>query len=61
MRIRLHGTETEVQAAADHLAHLLDVLDTSRLYPDRPPSRLVRLYLTVAPPTATKSEIPKGA
>ncbi|MCX5332116.1 hypothetical protein [Streptomyces sp. NBC_00140] len=60
MRIRLHGTEPEVQATADHLARVLEVLDTSRLYPDRPPSQLVRLYLTVTPPTAC-TQIPKGA
>ncbi|SCK05865.1 hypothetical protein [Streptomyces sp. WMMB 322] len=59
MRIRLHGTEDECRPTADHLAEHLDVLDISRPYPDRPPSRLVRLYLTANPPTdaATSREI----
>lgn len=60
MRIRLHGTEPEVLATTDRLARVLEVLDASRLYPDRPPSRLVRLYLTVTSPTAN-TEILKGA
>ncbi|MBH1934258.1 hypothetical protein I5Q34_08105 [Streptomyces sp. AV19] len=49
MRIRIHGTEAECRRTADRLAQVLDVLDVSRPYPDRPPSRLVRLYLTVNP------------
>ncbi|MFD9211796.1 hypothetical protein ACFVY9_01515 [Streptomyces sp. NPDC059544] len=50
MRMRLHGTELECLQLAHQLAQVLEVLDTSPLYPDRPPSRLVRLYLTVIPP-----------
>ncbi|MFF4735326.1 hypothetical protein ACFY2W_05405 [Streptomyces sp. NPDC001262] len=50
MRIRLHGTEDECRRTADYLARVLDVLDTSRPYPDRPSSRLVRIYLTANPP-----------
>ncbi|MET7701334.1 hypothetical protein [Streptomyces sp. NPDC005485] len=64
MRIRLHGTEPEVRTTADHLAHVLEVLDESRPYADRPPSRLVRLYLAVTPPTTgtkANSETTKGA
>ena len=61
MRIRLHGTAPEVRATADHLARVLDVLDESRPYPDRPQSRFVRLYLTVTPPAADNSEIPEEA
>ncbi|MET8808134.1 hypothetical protein [Streptomyces sp. NPDC004546] len=56
MRIRLHGTEAEVRAMAEHLARVLDALDISRPYPDRPPSRLVRLYLIVTPPTAEAAD-----
>ncbi|MFD8034687.1 hypothetical protein ACFV3F_39340 [Streptomyces sp. NPDC059717] len=56
MRIRLHGTEAEVRATADHLARALEVLDISRPYPDRPPSRLVRLYLTITPPTGEATD-----
>lgn len=50
MRIRLHGTEGECRRTAKALARALEVLDTSRPYPDRPPSRLVRIYLTITPP-----------
>ncbi|MFF4407238.1 hypothetical protein [Streptomyces sp. NPDC001404] len=53
MRIRLHGTADECRRTADHLARVLDVLDASRPYPDRPPSRLVRIYLTANPPADT--------
>lgn len=55
MRIRLHGTEDECQHAAAALARVLDITDTSRPYPDRPPSRLVRIYLTTNQP-APKEE-----
>ncbi|MEU6062940.1 MULTISPECIES: hypothetical protein [Streptomyces] len=64
MRIRLHGTEAEVQATADHLAVVLEVLDISRPSPGRPPSRLGPLYLTLTAPatdTITKSETATGA
>ncbi|OEU90524.1 hypothetical protein DB35_04900 [Streptomyces abyssalis] len=59
MRIRLHGAEDECRRTGDHLAEHLDELDISRPYPDRPPSHLVRLYLTANPPTsaATSREI----
>ncbi|MFF7713450.1 hypothetical protein [Streptomyces sp. NPDC007988] len=50
MRIRLHGTELECLRTAQLLTRILDVLDTSQPYPDRPPSRLIRLYLTVVTP-----------
>lgn len=51
MRIRLHGTQDEVERTTDHLTQVLDVVDISQPYPDRPPSRLVRLYLTANTPT----------
>ncbi|WP_169794585.1 MULTISPECIES: hypothetical protein [Streptomyces] len=54
MRIRLHGTEDECRRTADAISRVLDVLETSRPYPNRPPSRLVRLYLTVHPPAPNK-------
>ena len=62
MRIRLHGTQAEVTATAEHLIRVLDVLNVSRPYPDRPPSRLVRVYLTATPPItdATSSETPEA-
>ena len=50
MRIRLHGIEDQCRATSDAIAAVLEVLDVSRPYPDRPPSRLVRVYLTVTPP-----------
>jgi hypothetical protein len=52
MRIRLEGTEDECRRTAEHIATVLDVQETSRPYPNRPPSRLVRLYLTVSTATA---------
>ncbi|MCD0482048.1 hypothetical protein LO771_06360 [Streptacidiphilus sp. ASG 303] len=57
MRIRLHGTEDECRRTAAALATVVDILDTSRPYPDRPPSRLVRLYLTTTPPA--EQHLPK--
>ena len=47
MRIRLEGTEGECRRGADAIATVLDVQEVSRPYPNRPPSQLVRLYLTV--------------
>jgi hypothetical protein len=48
VRIRLEGTEDECRRAADVLAAVLDVQETSRPYPNRPPSALVRVYVTAA-------------
>lgn len=45
----MHDTAEECAAAAALISAVLDVLDTSSPYPDRPPSRLVRVYLTAAP------------
>lgn len=56
MKIRLHGTRTEIAAALHQIRALLDVQDVSRIYADRPPSTLVRIYLT-AQPANTHSEI----
>ena len=44
MRLRLHGTPAEVAAALPRLAACFELVDQSRPYPDRPPSRLVRVY-----------------
>jgi hypothetical protein len=49
MEIRLHGTPTETTAALVVLAPVLDITNISRPYPDRCPSRLVRVYITAAP------------
>lgn len=56
MRIRLQGTEDECRRAADAIAAALDVHETSRPYPNRPPSRLIRLYLTAASPSTQRQE-----
>ncbi|ARZ71199.1 hypothetical protein SMD11_5620 [Streptomyces albireticuli] len=56
MRIRLHGSEDECTRTAEFLAQVLDVLDISRPYRDRPPSRLARMYLTTALPTADSTK-----
>ena len=51
MRLRLHGTPAEVATALPLLAACFEVVDQSRPYPDRPPSRLVRVYLDLRLPT----------
>ncbi|MFI6979946.1 hypothetical protein ACIBSV_15325 [Embleya sp. NPDC050154] len=61
MRIRLHGTPDECDHTAAALAEVLEVLDTSRHYADRPPSKLCRVYLTVAPPTTATGPHSHGA
>lgn len=52
MKIRLHGLMEECADAASRIGTVTDVLDVSSPYPDRPPSRLVRVYMEVrlAPP-----------
>jgi hypothetical protein len=53
VRLHLHGTPAEVAAALPLLTTCFEVVDQSRPYPDRPPSRLVRVYLDLrlpAPP-----------
>jgi hypothetical protein len=51
MRLRLHGTPAEITAALPLLRAVLEVVDQSRPYPDRPPSRLVRVYVELRLPT----------
>ncbi|MER5887264.1 hypothetical protein ABT160_25870 [Streptomyces sp. NPDC001941] len=50
MRIRLHGPALDCLRTARLLENVFEVLEMSQPYPDRPPSRLVRIYLTVTPP-----------
>jgi hypothetical protein len=57
VRLRLHGTPAEVAAALPLLAACFEVVDESRPYPDRPPSRLVRVYLDLRLPP---SPVPAG-
>jgi hypothetical protein len=45
VRLRLHGTPAECDQAARRLAEVFDVVAVSGPYPDRSPSRLVRVYL----------------
>jgi hypothetical protein len=45
VRLPPHGTPAEVTAALPQLRAVFEVVDESRPYPDRPPSRLVRVYL----------------
>ena len=56
MRLRLHGTPAECQAATRRLAEVFEVVAVSGPSPDRGPSVLVRVYLELrldpAPPTA---------
>jgi hypothetical protein len=51
VRLRLHGTPAEVTAALLLLRACFEVVDESRPYLDRPPSRLVRVYLDLRLPT----------
>ncbi|MEV0727721.1 hypothetical protein [Polymorphospora sp. NPDC050346] len=54
MRIRLHGTPTEITATLTALAATLDIRTVSRRYPDRPPSTLERIYLDASPRKDTR-------
>jgi hypothetical protein len=47
MKLRLHGTPTELHEATRRLVELLDVVAVSHPYPDRGISTLVRVYLEV--------------
>lgn len=47
IRLRIEGAAPDVSAAARALRGVLEVVDESRDYPNRPPSREVRRYLTV--------------
>jgi hypothetical protein len=51
MMLRPHGTPAEITAALPLLRAVFEVVDQSRPYPDRPPSRLVRVYLELRLPT----------
>lgn len=59
MRIRLHGTPEEITAALDALPGAFEVSTITRAYRDRPPSRLIRVYLDAMPvPTDSARERP---
>jgi hypothetical protein len=55
VRLRLHGTPAECDQAARRLAEVFDVVAVSGPYPDRGPSRLVRVYLELRPGPATSA------
>jgi len=52
LKIRLEGKPDEISAAAERIAHVLDVQETSRFYANRGESTLGRVYLTVGFPSA---------
>jgi hypothetical protein len=58
VRVRLHGTPGEITAALPLLQAAFEIVDESRLYPDRPPSRLVRIYLDIRLPAERR--VPDG-
>ena len=57
MKIRLEGTETEIAAAAARIATVLDVQEASSFYPNRRPSTLGRVYLTVVTPDSPSGPV----
>jgi hypothetical protein len=49
VKLRLHGTREEVEAAARRLAEVFWVVSISPPYPDRGNSALVRVYIETRP------------
>ena len=49
MKLRLHGLPQECEQAIGRLAEVFTVISISPTYLDRPPSRLVRVYVEVRP------------
>jgi hypothetical protein len=49
VKLRLHGTPAEVEQILARLVEVFTVVAVSPAYPDRPPSRLVRVYVQVRP------------
>jgi len=47
VKIRLHGLPEECDRALERLAKVFDVVSVSDRYFDRPPSRLVRVYVEI--------------
>jgi hypothetical protein len=47
MKLRVHGTPDEVERAVERLSETFEVVSVSAMYLDRPPSRLVRVYVEV--------------
>ena len=61
MKIRLHGTPDEVDAALAALEGGFEVRDASRPYPDRAPSTLQRVYVDAAPRPVPCACLPPGS
>lgn len=47
MQIRLNGTPEECAESIKRISQILDVVEVSRQYADRAPSKLVRVYIEV--------------
>jgi hypothetical protein len=47
VRLRLQGTPEEVEQILGRLIEVFTVVAISPAYPDRPPSRLIRIYVEV--------------
>jgi hypothetical protein len=65
VKVRLHGTPTEIAKATRRLLEVLDVVSVSQPYRDRGASVLVRVYLEVrldpaAPAMPTSSDRAAG-
>jgi hypothetical protein len=58
VRLRLHGTPGEITTALPLLHAAFEVVHESRRYPDRPPCRLVRIYLDICLPAGRR--VPDG-
>jgi hypothetical protein len=61
MKLRLHGTPADIAAALPLLQACFEVTEVSRPYADRPPSRLVRIYLDLQPRATTPPDAPEDA
>ena len=47
MKLRVHGTPAEVEQILGRMIEVFTVVSISPAYPDRSPSRLVRVYVEV--------------
>lgn len=47
MRIRLHGTPAQIEQLLGRLGTVVDIAEVSRMYRDRAPSKLSRVYVRV--------------
>jgi hypothetical protein len=54
MRIRLEGTEREIDAVLFHLPSIVEMREVSRFYPNRGSATVGRRYVTVIPDMADR-------